>query len=184
MRTGLWIPVEIEVLPLNLTEKVLLSEIVSLDRVGECFASNEHFSKLLGVRSDSVSRLISKLKKAGYLKQVGFDGRRRRLLPTCPSVDTGQLIPEVEGAMTFPPKQGRAKSKGRFDKNAEAAFAIAHDPIKIVQKQYSVQKTWDDFLKWTVTLAPSTRERLQGISGPEFLEGKDKVFWESYTFRK
>ncbi|TGL38812.1 helix-turn-helix domain-containing protein, partial [Leptospira bourretii] len=81
MRTGLWIPVEIEVLPLNLTEKVLLAEIVSLDRIGECFASNDHFSKLIGVRSDSVSRIISKLKKMGLVKQTGFDGRRRKLIP-------------------------------------------------------------------------------------------------------
>lgn len=183
MRTGLWIPVEIELLPLSLTEKVLLSEIVSLDRVGECFASNEHFSKLLGVRSDSVSRLISKLKKAGYLKQIGFDGRKRKLLPTLPAGSIALTNKPVDQKITATPNQVRDKTKGRVGKNAEAAFAINHDPNKRVQKQYSVHKTWEDFLKWTVKLPPSTRERLHTFSGPEFLDGRDKIFWDSFSLR-
>lgn len=184
MRTGLWIPVEIELLPLSLTEKVLLSEIVSLDRVGECFASNEHFSKLLGVRSDSVSRLISKLKKAGYLKQISFDGRRRRLLPILPS-DSQEQLSKKEGKR-FAPKQHQVceESNARFVKNADAGFTICPAPLKRVQKQYSLYKTWEDFLKWTSTLAPSTRERLRSYSGPECMDGRDKVFWESFSLRK
>jgi DNA-binding Lrp family transcriptional regulator len=181
MRTGLWIPVEIEVLPLSLTEKVLLSEIVSLDRVGECFASNEHFSKLLGVRSDSVSRLISKLKKAGYLKQIGFDGRRRKLLPTLPSGSIALKPNQAEKRIDSKPSQACAVSKGRVGKNAEAAFAIFNAPLNRVQKKYNVQRTWDEFLRWSGNLAPSTRERLQKLSGPESLLECDKVFWNKFT---
>jgi len=44
-----------------------------------CFASNEYIAKKLGLKSHTVSNSISKLKKLGYIKQISFDGRIRRL---------------------------------------------------------------------------------------------------------
>lgn len=181
MRTGLWIPVEIEELPLSLAEKVLLSEIVSLNRAGECYASNEHFAKLLGVRSDSVSRLISKLKKAGYLKQTGFDGRRRKLLPTLPSRSLELPKKPVDKKLLPMPSQTLLKSKGSVCKNADTAYATFNTPINTVQKQYNVQKTWDEFLRWTLKLAPTTRERIQKVTGPEHLINSDRDFWNRFS---
>lgn len=65
---GIWIPKKIcNLKNLGWTEKLLLSEIYTLSYQKECYANNEHFSALLGITKESVSRIISKLIKAGYL---------------------------------------------------------------------------------------------------------------------
>ena len=65
---GIWIPQEIINLKnITWTEAVLLSEIYALSNNRTCSASNEYFSKILGITSDSVSRLINKLAKMNYL---------------------------------------------------------------------------------------------------------------------
>lgn len=80
MRQGIWIPARIESRnDLSISEKVILSEIESFTSNGKCFASNEHFANLLGIQPDTVSRMISRLKKRGFIIQTGFDGRRRYL---------------------------------------------------------------------------------------------------------
>lgn len=182
MRTGLWIPVEIEVLPLNLTEKVLLAEIVSLDRVGECFASNEHFSKLLGVRSDSVSRIISKLKKMGLVKQTGFDGRRRKLIPILESNYKTKEEPILSKVLSSTPKQNIPKTKSRVGESAEAAFVFSNGPIKKVQVQNNVQKSWDEFLQWSrERVAPTTWDLISRASRPEDLKGSASLMWKNWA---
>lgn len=80
MRQGIWIPARIESRrDLSIAEKVILSEIESFTSSGKCFASNEHFANLLGLKPDTISRMISRLKKRGFVVQTGFDGRRRFL---------------------------------------------------------------------------------------------------------
>lgn len=178
MRTGLWIPVEVEVLPLNSTEKYVLSEVVALDRVGECFASNAHFAELLGVRSDSISRIISKLKRLGYLKQGRFDGRRRTLIPTLGN----QSIPKINSKTAEKPKQDTQGTQRTKGVNAEAAFAILHSPSYILQKQNNVQKSWDDFLKWSrERLSPSTWDLVSKASRPEDLKGSAFLMWKNWA---
>ena len=66
---GVWIPKEIYLHEgLTPTDKFLLVEIESLSKNGECFASNEHFAKFLGVSKKHVSRLISKLSQMNLIK--------------------------------------------------------------------------------------------------------------------
>lgn len=65
---GVWIPKEIYLAEdLCLTEKILLVEIDSLDNENGCFATNEHFSKFLGVSKDRVSKMISNLARKGLV---------------------------------------------------------------------------------------------------------------------
>jgi hypothetical protein len=65
---GVWIPKEIWLNEdLNWTEKLLLVEIDSLSKNGECFASNEHFAKFLGVRIRQVQNSLTTLKEKGYI---------------------------------------------------------------------------------------------------------------------
>ncbi len=65
---GIWIPKEICNLEnLTWTEKIILSEILAFSRQNDCYANNEHFSKLLKIRKDSVSRAICKLVKREYI---------------------------------------------------------------------------------------------------------------------
>ena len=77
---GIWIPKEIWLNDkLNLIEKCLLAEIDSLDGEDNCYASNLYFSKLFKIKEQNISKYISRLKKLGFIKQIGFDGRKRRL---------------------------------------------------------------------------------------------------------
>lgn len=91
MRTGMWIPAFIEQMAgLTLTEKAIYAEICALHKNGKCFASNSYFAKLVGLKEDTISRTISKLKKRGLVVQSGFDGRKRYLAPTALDSDTKQ----------------------------------------------------------------------------------------------
>ena len=64
---GIWIPSEIWLSDdLGWTEKLLLAEIDSLSKNGECFASNEYFAGFFKLSKDRISRLISGLKTKGY----------------------------------------------------------------------------------------------------------------------
>ena len=67
---GVWIPKELFLAPnLNWQEKILLTEINSLDGEDGCFASNQYFSDFLGLGLNAVSDMIGKLKKLDYIYQ-------------------------------------------------------------------------------------------------------------------
>lgn len=65
---GIWIPKEIwEDDRLGWTEKLLLVEIDSLDNKDGCWATNEYFAKFFKLSKDRVSKLITELRKKGYI---------------------------------------------------------------------------------------------------------------------
>lgn len=73
---------------LSWSEKILIIEINSLDNYENklpngdpmgCYASNEYLAEFLGITEKSVANMVSKLKKAGWVRQLWFDGRRRGL---------------------------------------------------------------------------------------------------------
>lgn len=65
---GVWIPKHIWLTDdLGWTEKMLLVEIDSLDREHGCFASNEHFAQFFGLSKDRISKMITMLKRKGYI---------------------------------------------------------------------------------------------------------------------
>lgn len=66
---GVWIPREIWLSEdLGWTEKFLLTEIDSLSKNGECFATNDYFAKFFKISKDRVSKLISDLSKKEYVE--------------------------------------------------------------------------------------------------------------------
>lgn len=50
---------------LNMTEKLILSQIDALDRKERCFASNKYFAELFLLSKTQISKIISDLKKKG-----------------------------------------------------------------------------------------------------------------------
>lgn len=78
-RKGRWTSNKIEQLGLSRTLEALLAEITNLDHGTGCTASNLYLAETLRLRMDTVSKYISKLKKLGYIKQIYFDGRTRKL---------------------------------------------------------------------------------------------------------
>lgn len=78
---GVWIPREIWLDDrLNALEKVILTEIHSLDK-GEdhCWAGNEYLAQFCQCSTSKVTKAVSKLIELGYVKVHSFDGRIRRL---------------------------------------------------------------------------------------------------------
>lgn len=67
---GMFIPAEIWLhQDLNITEKCLIAEIVSLNKYADgCFASNAHFSKILNLSKNRVSTILNKLQEKGWIK--------------------------------------------------------------------------------------------------------------------
>lgn len=79
---GVWIPRDIWLSKeLSMIEKVLLVEIDSLDNDPEkgCFASDEYLGEFVGRDPGTVSNILTKLRKKGYLKRVYWNGRQRGL---------------------------------------------------------------------------------------------------------
>lgn len=65
---GVWISKEIWLAKdLGWSEKLLLVEIDSLDGEQGCFASNEYLANFFGLSKDRISKMVSALKKKGYI---------------------------------------------------------------------------------------------------------------------
>ncbi len=66
-----FITVSIEIMHdknLNQSQKFILAEIEQLSQLDKgCFASNGHFSDLIGITKENVSRNINELEKMGYI---------------------------------------------------------------------------------------------------------------------
>ena len=79
---GIWLPGEVAFNEkLTRVDLFIWWIINSLDHTeNNCWASNAYIAKVLKLNNkQTVTNSISKLKKLGYLKQISFDGRIRRL---------------------------------------------------------------------------------------------------------
>jgi DnaD/phage-associated family protein len=66
---GIWIPKEIWLAAdLGWTEKLVLTEIDSLSKNNQCFATNDYFAKFFSISKDRVSKIISTLANKGYVE--------------------------------------------------------------------------------------------------------------------
>jgi len=107
---GVWIPKEVYLNDsLTWVEKILLVEIDSLDNERGCYAGNTYFATFLGVKENTISKSITKLKTLNLIEQVSFDGRQR--------------VIKIKGRLGF-------KSKAELDKNQEQNMKkIQHNNI-------------------------------------------------------
>ena len=68
---GLWIPREILLLPISITQKVLLAEFLALNKSNGCFASNQYLADFMQLSVDSIKKHLRRLKAAGYIDIQG-----------------------------------------------------------------------------------------------------------------
>lgn len=186
-RTGIWIPVWIENLNLSHSQTKLYAEIVSLHDKGGCFASNRYFGEVLGLKIDTVSRLITSLKKLGLLEQTGFDGRRRFLKPLFAKPTTIEFESKDKPSEKNPIRETKPfveKLQARtFQKsNAESeSFAVSIFSTIEVQKKVQKKGSWEEFKSWSErTLSKSTSCQIANITSPEFLQGASLLIWKNW----
>ncbi|PJZ83063.1 helix-turn-helix domain-containing protein [Leptospira harrisiae] len=183
-RTGVWVAQWMDDLGLTPNQTKLYAEIVSLDACGGCFASNEYLGTILRLKRDTISRLVSELKKKGLLKQTGFDGRKRFLKP---------LLPYEESESDFKTNGNKAigfAGDGRLGVRSESGSTEDTNPSykyqihKNIQKKIQIKKKqtdWKEFLIWCEKeLSDSTRSALSGVSGPEALSGLALIYWKRW----
>ncbi len=120
---GVWIPREIYLNhDMSMMEKVLLTEIDSLDKGNGCFASNEYLAEFLNVSDSRISHMLTDLRKKKLLVDVSFDGRRRYLA----------LTPLLKVAT-----QGSYKQLGRVARNdIDEDDIFSNEPYIELQKPY------------------------------------------------
>lgn len=78
---GIWIPADLWLdTQLTAVQKVIYAEVDSFCSKGRsCFFSNEYLSTFCNISIPTITRLIRDMIEKGYLKQEGFDGRKRYL---------------------------------------------------------------------------------------------------------
>ena len=119
--TGLWIPENLKNdKKLDWTNKALLSEIYSLCKLADgCFASDNHFGKLLGLGRSSVNKRVNWLKDQGYINAVNHYKENLiigRTITKGSSQEKHTLVPKrgrgssqsIQGVV---PKRGRGSSQ-------------------------------------------------------------------------
>lgn len=183
-RTGVWVAQWMYDLDLNPNQIRLYAEIVSLDAKDGCYASNEYFAKILRLKQDTISRLVSQLKAKGLLVQTRFDGRKRFLKPVIQEKKGSDDVPRL--ATSNQSAKGIGESVGSPSKAELVGYATSYHTI---QKQNQIhskrepsrEEKWKEFLRWMAeTMSESTRLSLVKLSGPEELTGLQQRYWERW----
>ncbi|WP_108978490.1 helix-turn-helix domain-containing protein [Leptospira ryugenii] len=174
VRSGLWIPVWMESLDLTHSQRMLYAEIFSLHKSGGCFASNAHFARVLKLKPDTITRMISKLKKLGFVKQVGFDGRKRTLVPIL-------FESHASAVQDTNPMQRRTTGQVRVGEGSTPAKDEKRPSCTLKVQSKHQHKSWEgfkDFVK--IRFSKSTFDELSKVLNPDLLQGNLSHYYRSY----
>ena len=94
-REFILIPWAVWSLDIPVNQRVILSEIISLHKVGRCFASSAHFAELTGLSVSAVRKNLSALLDAGLIERNWSEDMRRILEPTL-TVDGYPPYPQTD----------------------------------------------------------------------------------------
>ena len=89
--TGIWLTAEVLAIDdLNLTEKVLASQVLMLSRSGECTAQNPHLARQIGLTTTSISQTLKSLRLKGYIciEDGKEQGNKRQMYPSLKLLQT------------------------------------------------------------------------------------------------
>lgn len=180
MRTGIWIPEWINGLGLTGNMKLLYAEIVSLSKNG-CFASNQHFANVLGLKQDTVSRMISNLKKNCFIIQSSFDGRKRTLVPL--KLESSNAESKKAPIENRNPVQSSVREVSKtvldFSTTSCTKLHIKKKEYKMKRIQ-NIENVWENFLEFAVKLSESTFTKLNEYHNPESLPNELRIYYERF----
>ena len=186
---GIWIPANLYLREdLNWAEKILLLEIDSLNKDDKgCFASNEYLGGFVGKSSETVSKTIAKLKELNLIKEIGFDGRKRRLVVISASYKTteqkSRKLLHSNNSLVICSKEHVRESK-KQDSLLKRSFGNRcvkvwnEFPFTVTHKSPTIIKTIDLFMK---ELIQGTFLENKSISKEYFKRHKLSLNGKQYT---
>nr|DAI05471.1 MAG TPA: helix-turn-helix domain protein [Herelleviridae sp.] len=68
---GVWIPAKLYLSGLfSPNEKFVLLEIYSLSKKNGCYATNKHFADFIGLKENTIQKMMLEFEKSGYIKRI------------------------------------------------------------------------------------------------------------------
>ncbi|WP_061265931.1 helix-turn-helix domain-containing protein [Leptospira interrogans] len=144
----------------------LLAKITLLDIAGRCegrngcYAGNEYLATCLGMATTTVAKYISRLRKAGYIEQVSFDGRVRVIQSTLHNAVVMERAQYKisKTALANNPSQSRTNGQDRGVQQGRAAWdnrSVAvrtkeesKKTLNVSAEKIKSEPTWNGFLDW------------------------------------
>ncbi|MCG6149668.1 helix-turn-helix domain-containing protein [Leptospira levettii] len=185
-RTGVWVAQWIYDLDLNPNPNQirLYAEIVSLHAKDGCYASNEYFANILHLKADTISRLVSQLKRKGLLVQTRFDGRKRFLKPVIQEMkgsEDGPRLEKLEQSVRRVGESVGVASKAELARSTTSYHTVQKQNQIHLKRELSSEEKWREFKQWMAeTMSESTRLSLGKLKSPEELSGNQQRYWERW----
>lgn len=135
---GVWIPAKLYLSGLfSPNEKFVLLEIYSLSKKNGCYATNKHFADFIGLKENTIQKMMLEFEKAGYIKRIFEYKENSREIKNRIIILTQKFLDEfinekAEGENEEP--HGK-KSMGDMEKNPEG------DGLKVGDKYNNISNT-------------------------------------------
>jgi len=95
---GVWIPAEIWLTSdLSAMEKLILTEIDSLDNKDGCIAGNPYFASFFGISTRQVRNYVASLRDKKYIIVIPLGQNHRRILMAKKFRQVGRKLPPPDG---------------------------------------------------------------------------------------
>ena len=150
---GIWLSIELlHDTSLTMQEKLILSEIKQLSELDtkQCYASNEHFAKLLNISKKSASNTISSLVKKDKITVELSSRNHKRLLST----KDGQ--PST--------KDGESKDNKQFNKQLNTSL---EEKVVSMWNEFATRNKRSKILKLTGKRKKKLQERIKELKDYE-----------------
>ena len=192
---GVWIPREIWLnTELSMLEKVLLIEIDSLDTENHCTAGNDYFAQFCNCGVATITRAITHLKDLGYIEELDYNGRVRKLRLIKMISQTNQNDEELNISISNNTNNNTNKQNMLLEDNEDANYNIREKSKKIkwfVEQYNSICHSLPKCTRLTdrrrkailKTLSNFTEEEilqvLTNLEASDFCKGKNDRGWKA-----
>lgn len=136
---GIWVPKKLYLSGLfSPNEKFILIEIYSLSKNNKCYATNKHFANFVGLRENTVQKMMLEFERAGYIKRIFEYKEDSKEIKDRIIVITQKFLDEFVNEKSNDEKEepyGK-KSIGGMEKNPEG------DGFKVGDKYNNISDTY------------------------------------------
>lgn len=136
---GVWIPAKLYLSGIfSPNEKFVLLEIYSLSKKNKCYATNKHFADFVGLKENTIQKMMLEFEKAGYIKRIFEYKENSREIKNRIIILTQKFLDEFineksENENEYP--HGK-KSIGGVEKNPEGGGKKVGDKYNNISNTY------------------------------------------------